>query len=324
MVDCINKIKKIINELMEAGLVAASNTFASDINEILLGLYLAGGDWSKFGNAREAKAGLLARKKQVGTAVYKDQDGRAKTMASKALEWASMNGYDGDVVNVWWTARPGTLAAAVGYPIDSRKNPTDILIKFSEGSFLGISAKSTKASNEIAFKNPGLGTISKTLGIDFGSLVKNIENEMIKKYKLPAGIKLRKSFIRSNPKVQAKTAEAGAQMLMILRDALLKKYQSMSQSEMRKHILTAWFDAEAINPYYIKVTGRGVGGLYNAEVFDLVKDDKFKLISNGKIEAVAVGTNSIGFMADGHRLMKARFKFESEKLASNIKMSGET
>lgn len=316
-------LKRLVLELLDVELQEASNTLAADINEILCGLHLVGGDWKKFGNAKEAKAGLDARKKQVDKATYADQDGRARAMAEKVLEWAGANGYGGKVQTVWWTARPGTLSAAVGHPVDSRKNPTDILIKFTKGGFLGVSAKSTKGAGDIGFKNPGLGTLAKTLGVDFGSLIKNVEEKIITKYKLPAGIKVRKAFIRGNPKIQQKTIEAGAQMLAILRDALLKKYQTMPQPELKKHILTAWLDAESVDPYYIKVTGRGAGGTYTADVFDPVKNDKFELIKNGKIEAVAVGSDSVGLMADGHRLLKARFKFESEKLASSIKLSGD-
>jgi hypothetical protein len=122
----------------------AANTDAADINEILFGYYLAGENWNKFEGAKDAQTQIERKREKVGDDVYNDQDGKAKTMASVLTQWARTNGYDGKITKVWWTARPGVLSKAVGVAVDSRKNPTDILVQFSSGEFLGLSAKSTK------------------------------------------------------------------------------------------------------------------------------------------------------------------------------------
>lgn len=144
-----------------------NNTVAADVNEIYAGYYCLGGTWQGFQNLSVAKETIAARKKQMDSEEFKDQMGRAKVMAEESLKWAAVNGYKGKVKKVWWTARAGEISRAVGYDVDFRKNPTDTLLQFADKAFLGLSAKSTKRSGDIGFKNPGLGSLSKTLGVDF-------------------------------------------------------------------------------------------------------------------------------------------------------------
>lgn len=312
-------LKLLVERLMDE----ASLTPGADINEIMMGFYLAG-SWSKFKNGKDAQETVVSRKKMVGPDVYDDQVGRAKAMSQEVLNWCKANGYDDQIQSVWWTARPGILSKAMGRQINSKVNPTDILLDFGNGKFLGLSAKSTsKGSGDIGFKNPGMGTLGTALGIDFGSLIKHIEQEMIEKYKLPAGVKVRKAFIRQYPEIQQKTVEAGAKMLNILRDALLKQLNSMDQDAIRKHVISNWLNAEQADPYYVKVTGNGAKGKFSAHVDDPMNNDKFKAISSGKITAVPLGSDAVGITADNKRILKMRFKFESEKLASSIKLSGD-
>ena len=61
-------------------------------------------------------------------------------MSKDFLMWAKKHGYDG-VQKVYWTARPGfSFKAVVGRDVNQKKNPTDVLIKFKRGGFLGLSA----------------------------------------------------------------------------------------------------------------------------------------------------------------------------------------
>ena len=101
----------------------ASNTLQADINEILMGYYVLGGKWTGFQQQAYSKQQLNSRKKQVGEKLYLVQSARAEVMSEETLKWAKKNGYKGRVKRVWWTARPGILSKAVGYEVDSRKNP---------------------------------------------------------------------------------------------------------------------------------------------------------------------------------------------------------
>jgi len=298
----------------------AANTFGSDINELLLGYYLFGKKWYD----SEAKKQFEQRKKQVTKDEYLAQDGRAQAMADEAIKWAKANKYSGKVKKVWWTARPGVLSKAVGRETDSRKNPTDILVQFSDNKFLGISAKSTKTKGDIGFKNPGLGTIEKALKIDLKTIYSKLESEAIKKYKLPTSISERKSAIRSDPATQEKTQILGSKALAELRDITFKTLSKMSQTDLRKHILTSWMDAsEELYPPYIKITGMGNKPPFTAKTDDPLKNDKLSALSKEKIKLEKVGNESIGVIAGSKKIMKMRFKFESEKLASSVKLSGD-
>ena len=111
----------------------SANTLAADVNEILTGYFLLGGkSWKGFANGKVAVDQLKVRQAALTPIEYSDQEGRAKAMATQAIAWANVNGYKGKPVTVWWTSRPGMLSAAYGQPVDSKKNPTDVLIQFED------------------------------------------------------------------------------------------------------------------------------------------------------------------------------------------------
>lgn len=316
-------IESVIKEEV-SNLSEQANTVSADVNEILLGYYLLpGSGWGGFVNGKEIKAHLDARGANLDEKDWADQIGRAEAMAQAVLEWAGANGYQGSPVRAWWTARPGVLSSAVGYEVDSRKNPTDTLIQFSNGEFLGISAKSTKTSGDIGFKNPGIGTIARALDVSFVEIYEKKVSKAIKQFGLPPSLKDRKTYIRENPEIKEKTEILGIQLLQDLRNALLEKLITLDHKTLKQHILENWLDAGVLEPRYIKVTGHGRNGSYSASVLDPISNPKLQALSSKKIEVVPVGTTSIGIIANDKKIMKMRFKYESEKLASSIKLSGD-
>lgn len=181
-----------------------ANTVLADINEIATGLILNKNIWFD----PEAKKQYEMRIAQVSKEQLDDAVGKAEAMAAEFIKWAKANGYSGDVKKVWWTARPGSMSAAVGEKVDQKKNPTDILIQFTSGpanGFLGLSAKATKQKGDIGFKNPGIGTVDKSLGLDLGGYAKDQIAIAIKDFGLPVSASARKTFIRSNSDIKSKT-----------------------------------------------------------------------------------------------------------------------
>jgi len=146
----MKKESKLLLEFLDEEIdkvLESANTKAADINEMLLGYYCGGGSWDIYGDqSSEVLAAFEKRKGEITPEQYEDQDGRAIEMANTSLSWASSNGYDGSPSQAWWTARPGVLSRATGVDVLSRKNPTDVLLKFGKDSYLGLSAKSTKGS----------------------------------------------------------------------------------------------------------------------------------------------------------------------------------
>lgn len=299
-----------------------ANTVLSDINEIYTGFVLAGDKW--FDPA--AKLQYDQRVKQAKPDEVADAEGKARAMAGEFVKWAKANGYKGFINKVWWTARPNSMTSAVGEFVDQKKNPTDILVKFNDGpakGFLGLSAKATQGKGDIGFKNPGIGTVDNSLGLTFANQYKLLLEDTIKKYKLPNSAGERKVYIRNNPTIKKDTEEIGVNMMADMRDKLLQRLQQFNQKELFKYLLTDWMDAEVLFPPYIKVTGQGRKAPYTATVMDPVKNDKLDALSKYPITLEKVGNESIGVKAGEKKIMKIRFKFESEKMASSLKLSGD-
>jgi hypothetical protein len=302
--------------------MATANTILSDINEIYTGYVLNNEVWY----SNEAKSQYNARVAQARPEEVADAIGKAKVMAAQFIRWAKANGYKGNITDVWWTARPGSMSAAVGQPVDQRKNPTDILVKFAGGpanGFLGLSAKATKTNGEIGFKNPGLGTVDRNLNMKLGDDYKNQLAQTVKKFNLPDSSDARKNFIRSNPGVKKQTEEIGVRILAAMRDELLGRLSKMKQPELLKYLLSDWMDAEVLYPPYVKVTGQGNQEPYKAVVMDPTSNEKLDALAKYKITLERVGNESIGVKAGEKKIMKIRFKFESEKMASSVKLSGD-
>ena len=299
-----------------------ANTILSDINEIQTGYFLNGEKW--FDN--EAKTQFNMRAKQATPDEVADAIGKAKVMAEEFKKWAKANKYSGTVKQVWWTARPGSMSGAVGYPVDQKKNPTDILVEFTSGpcdGFLGLSAKATQGSGDIGFKNPGLGTIDRNLNIKLAIEYDNQLKQTIKKFSLPDSADKRKAYIRANPGIKKQTEEIGVQILAAMRDELMVRLLKFKQPELIKYLLSDWMDAEIVKPPYIKVTGQGNKEPYKAMSMDPTKNEKLDALGKYKITLEKVGNESIGVKAGEKKIMKIRFKFESEKMASSVKLSGD-
>jgi transcription antitermination factor NusG len=299
-----------------------ANTVLSDINEIYTGYVLTGNKWY----SADAKSQYEQRVKQAHTAEVHDAQGKAVVMAEEFVKWAKSNGYKGAVKGVWWTARPGSMAAAYGEPVDQKKNPTDILVKFTSGpskAFLGLSAKATQGKGDIGFKNPGVGTVDRNLNMKLGLAYDKLLKDTIKSLKLPDAAQARKQYLRSNPGIKAKTEKIGVDMMADMRDQLLTKLKKMKQPELKKYLLSDWMDAEVISPPYIKVTGQGSKPPYKAMIMDPVDNPKLDALAKYPITLEKVGNESIGVMAGEKKIMKIRFKFESEKMASSLKLSGD-
>lgn len=301
---------------------ATSNTVLSDINELLCGYFLNGGKWYD----TEAEKQHNMRRAQVTKDQYMDAWGKAEVMAKEFVEWAKRNKYGGKIKKVVWTARPGSMSKAVGYEVDQRKNPTDILVQFTTGpakGFLGLSAKATKGKGDIGFKNPGLGTIEKSLKISLAPIVENNTQTAIKRFKLSSSTSVRKQEIRKKPTIQAVTQAIGQEILSKLRDTLFKKLKSMQQKQLYEYIVQNWMDAEELLPPYVKVTGQGNKAPYQAKVDDPLNNPKLEALRKGPIKLEVNGVSSILVSAGGKKIMKMRFKWESEPLASSMKASGD-
>jgi len=298
-----------------------SNTHGADLNEIGLGYFLAGEKWF----SKEAEAHFKQKVKLVSHAELQMQLGRAKAMAVEVMKYIKQHYKNTKITNVFWTARPGTLAKATGdKTVDQKENPTDILVRLGSGDFLGISAKSSQHSPEIGFKNPGLGTIEKDLKINLSKIVKESMDPMVKYYKLPASLEARKTYLRTHPTIQAVTHSLGEQILQDVRGEFLQELKSLSENALREYIMKAWLNSsKKLFPPYIKVTGVGIKIPFTAHVTNPLKNPKLDALSRGKLQLTEVGRAAVGVTAGGVRILKMRVKWASEYFASPLKFSGD-
>jgi len=98
----------------------------------------------------------------------------------------------------------------------------------------------------------------------------------------------------------------------------------MKGEQIQDFIFKNWIDSsKTLFPPYIKVTGMGKKEPYTAKVEDPLHNPKLDAINKGKMTVEKVGNESIGVKAGSYQILKMRFKFESEKLASSVKLSGD-
>ena len=303
----------------------ASNTHSSDINEIMLTYYLSNKNWKVVHEKRYVKEILKNRKKDVDSYTIKMKTEQAKEQAKCIMSWCRKNGYKAKIKQVYWTGRQGLLSESIGQYVSKRKNPTDVLLEFCDGQFLGISSKSTFGKDEVPFKNLGLGTIDKILNTDFKNSANKKEDVIISELNLPRCKKNRKEFLRKNKSVKQTTSKLGKQVLTNIRNEVYRKIKKMLKNDLEKHILKTWLDSrENSFPKYIKVTAMGSEKPFNIKIEDPIKNTRTDNIRNAKnINAEKVGDMSIGILADDERVLKIRVKYESEKIASSLKFSGD-
>ena len=119
------------------------------------------------------------------------------------------------------------------------------------------------------------------------------------------------------------TEKVGQAVLNEMREIMLKTVNKLDQLKRRDYIMKSWIDAsDELYPPYVKVTGRGTKTPFTADIEDPLNTPKLKALMEKKIMFEKVGNESIGVKAGNKKILKMRFKYESEKLASSMKMSG--
>ena len=298
----------------------SANTLGADINEIYLTYLLNNNSFPD----RITSQQFEKRSKAVPEEVVGWQKGRAEAMYKKFNEFLSIRQY-GTPVQSFWTARPGfSFESVVGFKVNQRLNPTDVLVRLSTGKFYGISAKSTK-SGGAGLKNPGVGTIDRYLGTNLSAIDQKYSNLIIEKYDLPEGKDARKQFLNANPGVKKKVYENySSKALNELRNNYLSVLNSLSQQKIIDFLVTEWLneDSEILKLPYVKITGSGTR-IYTANLYDPITNAKSRYLVKGPIIFSPVGNDAVGVTAANQRILKMRFKYASTQLASSLKMSGD-
>lgn len=292
--------------------MSSLNTIRAQVNEILLGYYILDSDWSKFSRADEVQACLKKRRKSLSTSDWITQSDRAIHMAKAVKKFTS----DSHINTIHWTASAGELQRAIGseYQVD-KGNPTDILMHFSDDTYLGVSAKSIQTSyhHHIAIKNPGLGTIEKDLNIDLSCIKRRYEEAFVNSFSLPKFANARKERMEHDNDLIYQGRAVANSVLNEMRDKLYFTLSNMPQNQLKAHLKTIWLNCHKdVFPKYIIVAGHP-----NRVTLDIPTNKRLRQISLEKC-----GKNTIGIYTGNERLIQIRFKYSSLPCASTIKMCG--
>ncbi|MGH2611575.1 MAG: hypothetical protein ACRDFB_00830, partial [Rhabdochlamydiaceae bacterium] len=205
------------------------------------------------------------------------------------------------------------------------ENPSDVLIKFSGGPsgkfepFLGISSKITHQYKDVQFKNPGIGTVDKDLRISLQKIVDEAVDEVIKKFGLSKIQSTREREIKMNKKIKELLEKPGLETIIKVRDALLKKLNSMESGKLKLYLMKDWMDATERFPPYIVVTGRQGPAGFSAHVDDPLKNDRVSGLVKHKVDLVKEGNTTIKIVAGGKVIFKIRAKWKDLPFASSFK-----
>lgn len=307
--------------LLEA---CSKNKHIATYSEITLAEHIAGNETSFLHHYD-----VLYDKKQEAVSVIglNEQarlDRLCEKMSSAIVDWLvehPLYSYS-QIRKIYWTATPNAIRVATGNKnLNFRKNPSDIVIRFYTGQFLGVSAKTTKKKNNFSFKNPGIGTIEKSLGVTLTDQYTTTLEGCISKYNLPRLSKERKSVIRRNPDLKTTIDRIGSEQLKIITDKLIDVFLGMSQDDLRRHLLEDWFNSyEKADLPYIQVCANNS----KYYVTDPSSSKPVQVLSQASnIHTNRLGNETIGVYADGTPVFTIRAKFDSQKMAGSIKFAAE-
>lgn len=313
----------------------SANTLGADINEIYLTYLLNGNSYPDTITQNQITSRINTLTKQNKTSEITDQQGRAVSQYDKFVEFLKDKGM-GTPSEAWWTARSGfSFNTVLGFSVDQRKNPTDVLVKTSKGIFYGISAKSTKAG-KTGFKNPGMGSIQTSLGLNsskpFDAIVNKYRNQVISI--LPSNIAntdaARKTYFKNNESFYESTIIPGYAYpcYMELRDYLYDHLVNKMDPWEQQVFLGYDFlneDEETMKLPYVKITGSGKNGRYTSTLFDPIAEGKMqKIIAYGASfeKKNTPAQNTIQVKANNQELFQIRWKFGDKAFGGSMKLEG--
>ena len=278
-----------------------TNTFRSDINEILLGYYLLGGSWDGFEDSATIKKLVKDRRDKLTDEEYESEKQRSRAMVDTIKDWMQANGFKQKISKVWWTARPGEVARIVG--TDVGDNPSDILLQCNDKKYLGISVKDVQTRQESKF---------------------------IKDYNLSDTPVKRKDEIQSNPMVREKANEARSKTLKLIRDMIYRKLALMPQGKLQQHVVNFWMGIDTSKDQalpmlvpYIIVTGHGSDRSFYATIVDPHKNPKVFAAQTEKLKLTKSGNETIGIYTDTTNIMRIRAKYGTVPMAAPIEFSAD-
>lgn len=313
---------RLLNFLMEIkepkdfALMGKESISKGKVNEIFFALYLLQKNPAASGNYEESRKffskhrKILKASKKAGT--YDRQWKIAYLMSQELEKFFEANNY-GTIKQILWT---GTSGVKKYIPdVEPEDHPADILIKFIDGKYLGLSLKSY-SDTKIELLNTSL---KKLLEIakkpdDMLKYFSNREKEIIEKLNLGPN--------RYKIEITSEVKKETSALLKEMQAKVVEFFKSLTQEEVRELILKKVLKSYEMNPPYRRV--KFVGSLARGKIeIENPLDDKIStLVRNAnKLEFLSVkfGTN-IFITSKGKRLLTIRIKYSKKPFTSGISL----
>jgi hypothetical protein len=296
------------------------NPHVSVVNEIFL-VYFLNGEKLKPSLKKILKKNRLL----IGRKNYHTQKLKSKAMAEEFLKWVRKNKFASEVDHAWWTSRNGYLSKVLKIQVNSKENPCDVLVKFKNGKYLGISAKTTTYHADLPFKSKGVKNVEKFLNLDLNKIVNKHTNKFVKKHKLHSTFLKRKEQIRSKEKIAIDSEKQAKVMFNEIINEVHKKLTKCTQDKRKEFIIKHWLDSSKTTyPAYVKITAMGAEYPFKVKIENPFENINIKYIKRENIKFIKTGNNSILVYAGKRKIMRIRVRSGSQKFASSIKFSGDT
>lgn len=243
---------------------------------------------------------------------------------------------------VIWTGQLSSneFANLTGIPgLSKHNNPSDILIKGKDEKKnkkqIGISlkiatSKTTKYPKDVPFFNGGLGKESLRFGLpDLPNSTKEKITDALSKLGIDGRNMTQrqlKDTIRADEDLKSQADEMGRDILESIRNEMISSLDDKEVEEMRELFITMTGTPIDIGEKLptLKLTGYAYGN-HKTKIEDAIESTIPKAIRNAKkFEFKRSARTSLIIVTDGIEIMRMRFKWESQALASSIKTSGES
>lgn len=270
-----------------------------------------------------------------------DQHGRAKVAAANVLEHRGKLGHKSPITHVAHTGGTGITA----YGDTKQSNPSDIVIHHTNGKHLGVSLKSSR-DGQIGFHNGGFKTVAAEAGAkkvgedaeahraqesekhfpghsvkDASAKVKAIRKAVAAGTATPKEKKLHEGIQKSADEVKDKATASLA--------AHYNKRAETDHEGLKKHIQETYLKHNPNNKLdYIKVTGHGVNGKYQAHSENPEDNPMNNAVKNAKKFTFHMSGSYIHVVAHQpdekkKHVFSVQTKFNEEKLGSSLKAVGQ-
>lgn len=284
-------------------------SYAATVNELACAYHLNKRQWvgTTYKDFADAAQRLPVEHVQL-------QMRRSEHMANAVVQYLATQPDTPEIQAIHWVAKSGQLSRIVERA--TYNHPADLVVGLSNGSYWGISAKSSQ-SFQVPMRNPGLGSIESAIGIAIQPILDKIVMKTVTDFQCPITADARKTFLRSNPTIQETTRKWGAHVLRHVRDVVWQRIQTWSHQQYESFIDTVLIQRD-IYPQYVHVKGFGD----STTTFGAVVTNPRDIVLND-LHAKPAGNTTIEFYAGVDKIAALRAKFESEPLASTLKWSVE-